>query len=292
MELATGFIEAHANGFNIITRPHYYDLAVSIAEKDPESYLAEAGATTRDPEQPMSGRGRIAELPGSEGETLILKKRRRGGLYGKLKGDICKSEYEAVSELYISESAWKKGVPVALLGFVMTRPSEEKKGWWRGYSASIKVAGARTLMECLADPPGPTRRAAIDVAGHAVSRAHACGFNHHDLNMGNILIVKSEAGEWGGWLIDLAGSTLGGALPKKARLDNLMRLYRSAEKWLAPKTDAGARQRFRDIVRFLHAYTKGDRKEMRACIEAAEKRRTSLFFHRLGWRMRGVGPRA
>ena len=69
------------------------------------------------------------------------------------------------------------------------------------------------------------------------------------------------------------------------RLDNLMRLYRSAEKWL-PEPDM--RRRFRDVVSFLRDYTSREPGEVRRYLEGAAKHRTSLFLHRLGWKASGA----
>ena len=302
MELPTGFTEVRDGKFLILTRPVYYDLAVSIARQDPETLLARAAAAAAENggsaetkgAHPPSGRGVVVELPGEGGTSLILKKNRRGGLYGRFRGDVHRNDYEATVELFLSETAWKKGVPVALVGFVMAAPAGEGKlaSWFRGYCATIKVEGARSLMDLLSsEMPAVKRRLVINAAAEAVAKAHNRGFSHGDLNLGNILIVQTDQGDYGGWLIDLGHSTIGGTLRMRPRLNNLMRLYRSAEKWLAPRDEAGARQRRRDTVRFLRAYTGRRRGEVRRYLEGLSRRRASLLFHRIGWKAFGT-PRA
>ena len=288
MEVPTGFIEARSNGFYIITRPVYYKTAVALAQTDPETAL-----TTAMPVEAMQGRGGRMEIPGEEGEILIRKKQRRGGLYGRLRGDLHRDDYHAVSEVILSETAWKKGVPVALLAFALSAPAGQGRlaAYRRGYCASIKLPGGRSLMEWLTSP-GLTeteRRAVLRAAATAVNRAHDRGFCHGDLNLGNILVVRSGQGEYGGWLIDLTHSTIGGSLRSRPRVKNLVRLYRSSEKWLPPGSELEARRRAREIVRFLHAYTGGDRKAMRALLNEARRSRLSLLLHRLGWRATGAG---
>lgn len=299
MELPTGFTEVRDGKFLILTRPVYYELAVSIARQDPETLLARVAAAqgnggsgeTKGAHHPPSGRGVVVELPGDGGTTLILKKNRRGGLYGRFRGDVHKTDYEATTELFLSETAWKKGVPVALVGFVMAAPAGEGKlaSWWRGYCATIKVEGARSMMDLFStEMPAAKRRLVLNAAGEAVAKAHNRGFFHGDLNLGNILIVKTDQGDYGGWLIDLGHSTIGGTLRMRPRLDNLMRLYRSAEKWLPPRDEKEARQRRRDAVRFLRAYTGRRRGEVRRYLEGLSRRRASLLFHRLGWKALGT----
>ena len=301
MELPTGFSETRAGGFVIFTRPVYHKMATSIATQDPETVFARhaaaggnGGVEKAGGPRPLSGRGRVIEVPGSEGETLILKKNRRGGLYGRFMGDLHATDYEAVSDLFLSETAWKKGVPVALVAFVMAAPAGPGRlaKRWRGYCATIKVEGARSLMDLLSGPPDPhRRRSALSAAGRCIQRAHDRGFFHGDLNLGNILIVESGQGEFGGWLIDLPGSLIGGSLRSAPRQKNLMRLYRSAEKWLPPRDAVQRRGRLRDVVTFLRAYTNDDRAEVRRIMEAAGRYRLSFFFHRLGWMASGRAAR-
>ncbi len=291
MEIPTGFVRAEANGFQIVTRPVYYKLAMSIAQSDPENLLA----AERGPEEPMRGRGARLELPGEGGETLILKKNRRGGLYGRLFGDIHRTDYGAIGEIILCESAWKKGVPVALMAFAMSAPAGEGRlaSYRRGYSASIRVPGARNLMEWLSDTGDETeRRAVIASTAQALNRAHNRGLKHGDLNLGNILVVRSEQGEYGAWLIDLSHSTLGGVLNFRPRVDNLVRLYRSVEKWLPAIDDAGARRRSREIVYFLRAYTGREPGAVRKYLAEAARHRASLRMHRLSWKARPETRRA
>ncbi|MFQ5700772.1 MAG: lipopolysaccharide kinase InaA family protein, partial [Acidobacteriota bacterium] len=211
---------------------------------------------------------------------------------GKFRGDVYRSDYAAINEIFLSGTAWKKGVPVALLAFVMAAPAGTGRlaSYWRGYSASIKVQGARSLGDWLSSPlASDERRLVIEAAASAVQRAHGRGFEHGDLNLGNILVTRSEQGEFGGWLIDLSHSRMGGTLSLKKRLGNLMRLYRSAEKWLPAGTPEERLGRRRDIIRFLRCYTDGEPGAVRRYLQAAGRYRSSLFLHRLGWKAGRVG---
>jgi hypothetical protein len=213
-------------------------------------------------------------------------------------GDVFKDNYQSVADIFISETAWKKGVPVALLAFAMSAPAGPGRlaRYRRAYVASIKLQGARSLMEWLAAPIAKSqRRAVIDAAAHAINRAHDRGFKHGDLNLGNILVVRSAQGDYSAWLIDLQHSTMGGSLRFDPRLDNLVRLYRSAEKWTPATSTEERRRRFSDIVRFLRAYTDREPGQVRRYIEGFSRHRASLLFHRLGWKATGsnkVRPRS
>jgi len=266
---------------------------VALAQADPETALAreEASLATGG----MQGRGVRVEIPMEGGETLILKKKRRGGLAARLMGDVYRREYEALAEVMLSELAWKKGVPVAPIAFAMAAPTGEGRlrSGWRAYEASVKVQGAHSMMEWLSMPlPHARRREILSAAGACVQRAHNRGFQHGDLNLGNILVSCSERGEYGGLLIDLAHSVIGRPLAFNPRVDQLVRLYRSAEKWL-PETPA---RRLADCLVFLRAYTAGDRAEVKRLLEAAARHRGSLMLHKLGWKVSGRGavrqPRA
>lgn len=282
MEIPTGFMEVTAHGFRIITRPVYHDKAVEIARQDPETLLAAAA-----PPGPMQGRGSRVILPGEGGETILLKKQRRGGLYGKLRGDIHRNDREALIEVVTSENAWKKGVPSGLIAFEMSAIAGPGKlaAYRRAYCAAIVVPGARNLMEWLTSSLTETqRRGVLASAAATIRRAHDCGLTHGDLTLGNILVTSSDQGEFTAILIDLTHSKLGRLLDHKPRVANLVRLYRSAEKWL-PEPDIRRRQR--EIVRFLRFYTKCERGETRRFIQSAGGHRGSLFLHRISWKLGG-----
>jgi hypothetical protein len=287
MEIPTGFIETEAHGFHIITRPVYHKVVVSLAARDPERALDEAAAVpgpAPGPPGPMEGRGARLEIPLPDGEILLLKKQRRGGLYGKFVGDIFKDQWRAVSDIALSETAWKKGVPVAQLAFALSAPAGVGRlaSYRRAYVASVKVPGARSLMQWLAaDTTETERRVAMETAAAAINRAHDRGFTHGDLNLGNILVVRSERGEYTACLIDLAHSTLGGTLVFEKRLDQLMRLYRSVEKWLP---DDDLQRRLRHVTRFLRAYTQHEPGQVRRYVEASSRYGMSFFLHRLSWK--------
>lgn len=284
MEIPTGFMELHAHGFRIITRPVYHDKAVELARQDPEKLLASAAAPG-----PMQGRGSRLLLPGESGETILIKKNRRGGLYGKLRGDVHRGDNQALAEVIISENAWKKGVPAGLLAFVMSAEAGPGRlaSWRRAYSAAIVVPGARNLMEWLSEPlTTAQRRGVLTAAAESIRRAHDCGLTHGDLTLGNIIVTCSDQGEFNATLIDLTHSSLGRVLVYKSRVANLVRLYRSAQKWLP---EADTRRRQREVVRFLRSYTKRERGETRRYLRMASGHRGSLFLHRLSWKA-GGGP--
>ena len=287
MEIPTGFIETEAHGFHIITRPVYHNIVVSLAARDPERVLGGTAAVNGlqpDDPGPMEGRGPRLEIPLPDGEILLLKKQRRGGLYGKLVGDVFRDHWRAVSDIALSETAWKKGVPVAQLAFALSAPAGTGRlaAYRRAYVASVKVPGARSLMQWLnADITRTERRLVLETAAAAINRAHDRGFTHGDLNLGNILVVKSERGEYTACLIDLAHSTLGGTLVFEKRLDQLMRLFRSAEKWLP---DDDLQRRLRHVMRFMRTYTQHERGQARRYVEASSRYGVSLFLHRLSWK--------
>lgn len=303
MEVPIGFVETDVHRFHVITRPVYHATALALAERDPENLLTSASAPsgalgphgtvvrTRPP-GPMEGRGQVLYISLDNGETLIVKKQRRGGLYGRMMGDIFSQEWQAVGEVSLAETAWKKGVPVTQVAFAMSAPAGKGRlaRYRRAYVASVKLPGARSLMDVLTgDAPEAERRIALVTAARTINRAHSRGFTHGDLNLGNILVQRSEQGEYSGWLIDLSHSWLGGSLRFDRRVANLMRLYRSAEKWLPARIPS---RRFREVVRFLRTYTEHRPGEVRRYVEAAAGYRSSFFLHRLSWKLRGVKPRS
>lgn len=87
-------------------------------------------------------------------------------------------------------------------------------------------------LEALLAPnryPVDVRVAAMRAAGALVGRAHQCGLDHADLNIGNVFVQPLADGEWQAALLDLDRARI--AEPSRARAtSNLERFQRSLEK--------------------------------------------------------------
>ncbi|NIM00302.1 MAG: hypothetical protein GTN89_05200 [Acidobacteria bacterium] len=166
-----------------------------------------------------AGRGRIAHIEDA-GRHVTLKQLRRGGLAARLWRDRFAVRERLLQNLSLPRLARQRGVatPAALALLVVGGPP----GLWRGWLALETVAGGRDLGRLfLADG---IRDEEWRVALATVRGLHDAGFEHPDLNLGNLLL--DEAGR--AWILDLDRCTAhDGAIDVDRRIDALRRIERS-----------------------------------------------------------------
>jgi len=197
-------------------------------------------------------------LPG--GTAVILRRYRHGGVLASLTGDRFLGRGRFMREFEVARAARAAGVPT---------PHVVAVGWrtgvlaTRGFLATIEIAEARDLLDLFARPISrPKRHAAVRASALAVRALHDAGVRHADLHLKNLLVGEG-GGEPGSvaWVIDLdRARRVEGSLPRRARIANLARLYRSVEKHRRRglHIDAG------DVEAFCDAYFERDAEGRRA----------------------------
>jgi 3-deoxy-D-manno-octulosonic acid kinase len=223
-----------------------------------------------------SGRGGAVRLALGDA-TVVVKTLRRGGLPGRLLGAGLGAWFfgarRVLDAVALAQRLLERGATTARPAFARIRRGA-LPGLRRLELATDEVAGARDAAAFFASAPPPAaRRAALRACGAAVHALHEAGVRHADLNLGNLLVADGRA-----FVIDLERSTTPAPLTPDDRVENLARLLRSAEK-LGLLGTALSRS---DLLRFLHAYEVGARRELFA---AVARRRRSGAWHRLGWRL-------
>ncbi len=154
---------------------------------------------------------------------------RRGGWMSPLLGDrYLDSPPRPFLELAVSDQLRRAGVstPRVLCAVVTSaRP---------GYRADLATEWLEPGhdLETLLAPnryPEDIRIAAMRAAGTLVGRAHRCGLDHPDLNIGNVFVQPLTNGQWQAALLDLDRARI--AEPDGSRATaNLERFQRSLEK--------------------------------------------------------------
>ncbi len=225
-----------------------------------------------------SGRARTALLRVGDAQ-LVLRGVRRGGLLGPWLGGALPTPDRPLREVAVTAALHRAGAPVP-------RPA-----FGGGYRSGVAWNGAvATWYEadtCDAEAwlqSGPTHQnlsRALASAGVAVRRFHDAGGSHPDLHAKNLL-VRDLTERCEIIVIDLDRAQLVPDLPARARMAQVMRLYRSLLK--------------RDLLRvvgeagcgaFFDAYVQQD-DALRAALLArlpAERRRVAR--HALGYRRSG-----
>ena len=199
------------------------DLAPAIAV---DALFARGAATPQ--ESRFIGRARLELVRLANGEEVLLRRYRHGGLLGGLTHRIFWTwPPRPLRELAVTEEARRRGVATAEIaaalvervvgplyrGWLVIRVLEGALDLWTALQGLGFAAGDKTEM--------------IEAAARAVRQMHRKGVYHADLNLKNILIRPAGDG-LKAYIIDLDKATLfpREVPPRKARA-NLLRLHRS-----------------------------------------------------------------
>lgn len=214
---------------------------------------------------------------------------RHGGLVGRCLGDRYVSPARVHRELRRWLTLRERGA--ALPEPVLSLSHRDGLFWRQAFAAVDRptaVDGAAWLASRdRSESPAEIRRslfAGAEALARALRGFHDAGAVHGDLQLRNVLFESSEEGRtaehWRCLLIDLDRARLRSAVSSRARMKDLMRLARSAEKLgYADRIDPRLR------ARVLSAYCGPDRRLRRTLLAAAPGERRRLQRHRLGWRL-------
>jgi len=230
-----------------------------------------ARVTLPDPDAQAAAAGGCEDRP-----SVLLRPVRHGGLLGPLLGDALWGLGRPAAELRVTAALRAAGAPVPIPAFVVG----ERRGGplWRAAVATVfeaKAVDARRLLE--SNPSRAELLALAAAAGRAVRRFHDAGGRHRDLHLENLL-VRDVARNPQVVLVDLDRARQVARVPPRARMAELMRLYRSlVKRGLARRVGS------RPLARFLSAYTGGDRALRRALRAHLPRERLRIALHALTW---------
>lgn len=160
----------------------------------------------------------------------MLRDYRRGGLLRHLIRDIYWDRPpRPFAELQSMLTAGSRGVPtLEVLGASVTWTVY---GCYRGMLITREAAGFVEWWQWLqTTPPAAERRSVAKRVASAIQTMHACGVQHADLNLTNIL-VRVDGPEPAALIIDFdRAHTFAASLTTSRRRRNLLRLHRSMQK--------------------------------------------------------------
>jgi 3-deoxy-D-manno-octulosonic acid kinase len=169
-----------------------------------------------------AGRGNVAFVETAQG-PLVLKQLRRGGVAGPLWRERFPSRRRLLDNLMLPALARERGVrtpPAIALLLVPSGPA-----LWRGWLAIQAVLDAVPLSERIGDDPPKHDEWVAALA--AVRGLHDAGFDHPDLNLGNLLVGP----DGGVWVIDLDRCRVREqGLEQDGRITGIRRIERSYHK--------------------------------------------------------------
>jgi len=254
-------------------------LAMGIEE--PARMIERAGG-----EAVEGGRGGVQLVPFGEGR-LVVRHCRRGGLIGRLLGDLYLGRGRALREWRVSDAAAKGVLTPRIVALVQRRAFGPL---FRADVVSVEVEDAIAGGDYLGWFPAAAnrevlreKRQIIEAVAAAVRRMHDAGLYHGDLNASNLLLRRA-GGKLEVHILDLDRSRMMRRVGPRRRRHELMRLNRSLMKMRldpCPIDDE-------DRLHFLHAYTGGDdavleyppRRMIRSCAR-------TLGLHRWLWQLMG-----
>jgi len=214
------------------------------------------------------GRARTA-LVEVDGASLVLRGVRRGGLFGPLLGAALFGPGRPLREIAVTAALRRAGAPVPRPAF----GGAFRAGLvWNGAVATHFEPGARDAESWLREAASPAALPrALASAGQAVRRFHDAGGSHPDLHVKNLLVREiGDACEI--VVLDLDRARIEAQVAPRARMAQLMRLYRSLLKrdLLRVVGDAGC-------TAFFDAYVQDDRALREALLARlpAERRRVA-----------------
>ena len=226
-------------------------------------------------------------LSTADGSCGLIRHYRRGGLFRWLFRDLYLGRGRFFREVLVAEWARRSGVATAEV--LALRTEGKGCGLYRADLMTREIENSMDLASYLSslleerrDQVLPAKREVIRSVACLVKDLHAAGICHADLNLRNILI-QPAADRSRSFIIDLDKAWIAASLHARARLGNLQRLYRSAEK-LGYMGHGISRT---DCLRFIKEYSAGEPALASRLKRLIRNRNLSLLLHRLVWRLSG-----
>lgn len=179
----------------------------------------------------LAGRGVAYAVPLPNGERVVVRHNRHGGLLAPITGDRFFAPTRAPYELAVALRLARNGVPTPAIIAYAVYPAGLLLH--RSDVASREVRDAADLGAILTHWEPAERRAALDATAVLVGTLSACGARHHDLNVKNVLLARVPGRQPGltAYVLDVDRVEFGRPGDSRITELNLQRLMRSARKW-------------------------------------------------------------
>jgi len=237
-----GYDRADVGGTVVVARRQAMD-AVRTALKSGTIYDY---AAQHEEARSLSGRGVAYAAPLPNGERVVVRHNRHGGLLAPVTGDRFLPPTRAPHELAVSSRLLSYGVPTPeIIAYAIYRAGLLFR---RSDVATREIRNGSDLATILTDESASERRAALEGTTQLIALLSACGARHHDLNLKNVLLARGTSRDDSviAYVLDVDRVEFGRPGDSRVTERNLDRFMRSARKWRALY---GARVEEAELVR-------------------------------------------
>jgi serine/threonine protein kinase len=265
---------------SILIKEEYKNLLLEQGIENVKIFLEKA----RQSSHYLKGRARHPAIPIKGGKRMVIRQYLHGGLFRYFTRDFYLFGSRSFQELALTEEVRSCGIPTVEPIAAIHRPICNPL--YQAYLLSLEIPRTKDLIQYFSEvglqPSGQKlilKRRVIRSAGLLLQRLHQSGFFHGDLQLKNILIAEGQV-----FIIDFDRSYRKETLSVIERMKNLLRLNRSAEKWM----HLGLSITRTDRWRFFLAYAGEDGSIRNAMKKAMRTYSVRHFFYRCGWALNRI----
>jgi hypothetical protein len=259
----------------ILLKKEYKDVLLKQGIDDLKTFLKKSSQFS----YYLKGRTLHPSIPLEDGKRMVLRQYSHGGLLRTITGNLYFFGARSFRELALTEEI--RSCEISTISPIGAIHHRIFSLFYQAYFLSLEVPNALDLIQYFQKvgvrPPRESllsKRKTIRSTGLLIRQFHQAGFFHGDLQLKNILIARDQL-----LLIDFDRSYRRQSLSLQEKIRNLLRLNRSAEKWI----QQGLPLTRTDCWRFFLAYAGDDRKIREAMRKALQTYSLRFLFHRFGW---------
>ncbi len=217
--------------------------------------------------------------------SFLVKQYWRGGIFRGVMRQRLLGIRRFISELLLTEIAAAAGLNTARIAGLLLKRVDGI--FWTATLVSEEIENAPDLARLAAgeypDMPRAARNAVLKAVAGEIRKMHDAGIFHADLHLKNILIQGNNDPPQA-FIIDFDRGDYFKQLSLRNRLNNLMRLDRSAEKFNRKSRVISATDRLR-MLKYYAGHDGEMYRQLRRGVRAFAFRRKT---HRLWWRLISV----
>jgi hypothetical protein len=227
-QVPAGYEQLLIDGTVVVAQREYLD-AVRAALGAGSLYAYAAGHQKA---RSLVGRTTAYAAPLPNGLSVVVRHNTHGGLFASITGDRFLSPTRAPHELAVSLRLQAADVPTpSIVAYALYRAGAIFR---RSDVASMEIPNSSDLAGVLVEGSESQRHNALHATAILIGQLARCGARHHDLNVKNVLLARSAAGDAPrvtAYVLDVDRVEFGTSGDTTITERNLERFTRSARKW-------------------------------------------------------------